>query len=117
MLCPAQICVTSPDLLAVGGVLARLQDVAPSGYRPLSDPLVWSNLTLLLPVAIYVYCGAYVTGLWCVDVMCCFYFLNLCLIFFSAGWILMFRTQAAKVQVTSWSIVSSGQPLVPTRGF
>eukprot|EP00667_Euglena_gracilis_P019429 EG_transcript_20820 len=42
---------------------AALEDVAPSGYRPLSDPLVWSNLTLLLPVAIYVYCGAYVTGL------------------------------------------------------
>eukprot|EP00667_Euglena_gracilis_P029160 EG_transcript_38206 len=36
---------------------------APVDRRSLADPLVWSNLPLAVPVAIYLWCGHYVVGL------------------------------------------------------
>eukprot|EP00668_Euglena_longa_P011448 GGOE01013852.1.p2 GENE.GGOE01013852.1~~GGOE01013852.1.p2 ORF type:complete len:162 (-),score=38.41 GGOE01013852.1:146-580(-) len=44
------------------GAFSLRGEVPLGGCRPLSDPLVWSNLSLLLPVAIYLSCGAYAVG-------------------------------------------------------
>lgn len=48
-----------------GGAGCAMGPRAPVDRRSLADPLVWSNLPLAVPVAIYLWCGHYVVGLRC----------------------------------------------------